>query len=73
MSKTPKINGEYVKKVIDQLSKEVFSFDELRGEMPSDYDELKDALFSLLDESASNIIQVFNRELGVMQFTKRDQ
>lgn len=67
MTKTTK---ESVKEAIHQLPKDKFSFDELRENLPGDYDSLKDILFALLSESEPSLTQVFDREERAMRFVR---
>jgi type I restriction enzyme, S subunit len=65
-----KLSQESVKEVIHQLPNDKFSFDELRGKIPGDYDLLKDILFTLLDETEPILQQVFDREAETMCFVR---
>lgn len=65
-----KLSQESVKEVINQLPNNKFSFDELRGKIPGDYDLLKDILFTLLDETDPIVKQVFDREAEKMCFVR---
>jgi type I restriction enzyme, S subunit len=65
-----KLSQESVKEVIHQLSNDKFSFDELRGKIPGDYDLLKDILFTLLDEEQPILQQVFDQEAKAMCFVR---
>jgi type I restriction enzyme S subunit len=73
MTKSPKVTKEYVKEIIGQLPQEIFSFDELREQMPGEYNVLKDVLFDLLDDSESDIMQIFDQELEAIRFTRRSK
>lgn len=72
-----KMSKESVKEVIHQLPKNMFSFDELHGEiskkLTGDYDLLKDILFALLDETEPSIMQTFDQEIKAMRFIRRHQ
>lgn len=68
-----KMSEESVKEVIRQLPKEIFSFDELREKIPSDYESLKDILFSLLDEPEPSIVQIFDPEALTVCFAKEQK
>lgn len=48
---TMKITTETVKKAIQQMPQDRFSFEELREALPADYESLKDAIFELLTEA----------------------
>jgi type I restriction enzyme, S subunit len=65
-----KLSKESVKQVIEQLPNDKFSFDELRGEIPGNYDLLKDLLFTILDETDPIVEQVFDREAKAMCFVR---
>jgi type I restriction enzyme S subunit len=68
-----KMSKESVKEVIRQLPKDTFSFDELRANIPGNYESLKDIVFALLDEAEPNLKQVFNQEAGAMRFVWGDK
>jgi type I restriction enzyme, S subunit len=57
--KRVKMTKETVKEAIDQFSDDSFSFEELRNSIPSDYEKLKEIIFSLLGETEPPIKQVF--------------
>lgn len=65
-----KLSQESVKEVINQLPNDKFSFEELRGEIPGNYDLLKDIFFTLLDETDPIVEQVFDREAKSMYFVR---
>lgn len=65
-----KITEESVKEAIYQLPKDKFSFDELRENLPVDYDSLKDILFALLSETEPSLTQVFDQEEQAMRFVR---
>ncbi len=65
-----KITEESVKEAISQLPKDKFSFDELRENIPDNYDLLKDILFALLSEAEPSLTQVFDREEQTMRFVR---
>jgi type I restriction enzyme S subunit len=65
-----KMTEESVKEAIRQLPKDQFSFDELRENLPGDYDSLKDILFALLSEAEPSLTQIFNREERTMCFVR---
>lgn len=65
-----KMTEESVKEAIRQLPKDRFSFDELRENLPGDYDSLKDILFALLSESEPSLMQVFDRQERAMRFVR---
>lgn len=57
-----KMTKESLKETILLRPEESFSFDELRNSVPADYETLKDALFSLLDEVEPSLKQIFDKE-----------
>jgi restriction endonuclease S subunit len=65
-----KISTESVKEIIHQLPINTLSFNDLRENIPGDYNSLKDILFSLLDESEPIIMQVFDQEVKTMHFVR---
>jgi type I restriction enzyme S subunit len=65
-----KMTEESVKEAIRQLPKDKFSFDELRENIPGNYDLLKDILFALLSEAEPSLTQVFDREEKTMRFVR---
>ena len=65
-----KMTEESVKEAISQLPKDKFSFDELRENIPGDYDSLKDILFALLSEAEPSLKQVFDQEEQTMRFVR---
>ncbi|MEG4343380.1 restriction endonuclease subunit S [Microcoleus sp. A003_D6] len=65
-----KMTEESVKEAIRQLPKDEFSFDELRDNLPGDYDSLKDILFALLSEAEPSLTQVFDREERAICFVR---
>ncbi|HLP92215.1 MAG TPA: restriction endonuclease subunit S [Nostocaceae cyanobacterium] len=65
-----KMTKESVKEVIRQLPKDKFSFDELRENLPGDYDSLKNILFALLNEPEPSLKQVFDQEAQAMRFLR---
>ena len=65
-----KMTEESVKEAIGQLPKDQFSFDELRENLPGDYDSLKDILFALLSEAEPSLTQIFDQEERTMCFVR---
>ena len=59
-----------IKAVILKQKKERFSFDDLRSQVPGDYDALKAALFELLEEPTPVVRQVFDPKAKAMQFER---
>jgi len=62
-----------VKEIILNLSKNKFSFDELRAEFSGDYEDLKNILFNLLEESNPVISQVFDKSAKAIRFVRRSK
>lgn len=62
-----------VKEFILSSYKREFSFDELKENFPSDYEELKDILFSLLEEPNPIIHQVFDESAKAIRFVRRSK
>ena len=71
--KMTKMSEEYVKEVIRQLPKNTFSFDDLCQKLSSDYESLKDILFSLLDEPDPSIVQIFDEEAQAICFAREQK
>lgn len=72
LRKTPmaKYNTESVKVIIQQMPQNRFSFDELRNQVTTDYEALKDIVFALLAESEPVLRQVFDENVQAMRFEK---
>jgi type I restriction enzyme, S subunit len=68
-----KISTESVKEIIHQLPMNMLSFNDLRENLPGDYDSLKNVLFSLLDESEPSIMQVFDQEAKIIHFVRGEK
>jgi len=68
-----KLSQESVKEVIRQLPRDKFWFEDLREKLPSDYDLLKEILFTLLDESEPSITQIFDQEAQTMCFIREQK
>ncbi len=67
MSNTDK---DTIKAAILKLKSDRFSFDELRVQVPGDYESLKNALFELLEERRPVVRQVFDKKGKAMQFVR---
>jgi type I restriction enzyme, S subunit len=65
-----KLSQESVKEIINKLPNDKFSFEELRGEIPGDYDLLKDIFFTLLDGADPIVEQIFDLEKEAMCFVR---
>lgn len=68
-----KMTEETVKAVIAQFPEDMFSFDDLRNQLPGDYEGLKSVVFNLLAESDAVITQVFDQSVQAMRFARRAQ
>lgn len=70
--KTPmeKHNTDTVKAIIQQMPLKRFSFDELRSQVTTDYESLKDIVFALLSESEPLLRQVFDEKAQAMCLEK---
>ena len=69
--KRRKLNRESVEEAIRAMPKDRFCFDELRRELPGDYEPLREIVFSLLDDSESDLTQAFDKEAQGMLFVRR--
>ena len=61
--------GEELKEWASKADRKPFTFDDLRRDISGDYDELKDALYALLDEK-SELEQVFDESTGALSFRR---
>lgn len=62
-----------VMETIHNLAKDSFSFDELRKNLPGNYDTLKEIVFSILDEDEPCLKQVFDQEAKEIRFVRREK
>lgn len=67
MSNTDK---DTIKAAILKLKTDRFSFDELRAQVSGDYEQLKAALFELLEEPSPVVRQVFDEKAKAMQLVR---
>lgn len=63
-------HNEAIKVAISKLKAGRFSFDELREQVPGDYESIKEALFELLQESNPVVRQVFDKKAKAMRLVK---
>ncbi|MDB5344997.1 MAG: hsdS [Schlesneria sp.] len=63
---------ETVKEWIKTVNGKPFTFDDLRQDIPGDYEELKDAIFALLDKQPE-LEQVFDESTSAMKFQRRGE
>jgi type I restriction enzyme, S subunit len=66
-----KMTEDSVKDAIRKLPKDNFSFEELREQLPGDYEEIKSILFKLLSEPKPCISQVFDPSIKSIRFVRR--
>jgi type I restriction enzyme, S subunit len=59
-----------IKAAILKLRTDRFSFDELRAQVPGDYESLKAALFELLEEPSPVVRQFFDKKANAMQLLR---
>jgi len=59
-----------IKAAILKLKTDRFSFDELRAQVSGDYEQLKAALFELLEEPSPVVRQVFDEQTKAMQLVR---
>ena len=71
--KMPKITNESVKKIIDELPSDAFSFEDLHKKIAGDYDSFKDILFELLDEDEPSIEQMFDKQAKAIHFVRKQK
>jgi type I restriction enzyme S subunit len=69
--KMDKLTNESLKHIISEMPLDQFTFSELRSQVSSDYDSLKERLFELLAEPEPVINQRFDTEMRIMQFKKK--
>jgi type I restriction enzyme, S subunit len=67
---TTKLTTDALKEIIRDLPSDRFTFDDLRGQVPTDYETLKDMVFALLFEAPASIKQVFDAEAQNMQLVR---
>lgn len=65
-----KLTTDAVKAIIQRLPADGFTFDDLRDEVSSEYEALKDIVFALLADPRSGLKQVFHVEAGAMRFVR---
>ena len=71
--KMPKMTNESVKKIIDELPSDAFSFENLHNKLSGDYDSFKDILFELLDEDEPSIEQMFDKQAKAIYFIRKQK
>ena len=71
--KRKKLDQEALRAAIADMPGDGFSFAELRGRIPGDYEELRDLLFDLLGQSVPPLRQVFDRSSGAVRFMRCEQ
>jgi type I restriction enzyme S subunit len=71
--KMTKMTNESVKKIIDELPSDAFSFEDLHKKLAGDYDSFKDILFELLDEDEPSIEQMFDKQAKAIHFIRKQK
>lgn len=66
-----KSDKESVKAKISAMPTRTFSFEDLRKTLPGDYEGLKDAMFTLLDDSEECVEQIFETHSKSIRFNRR--
>lgn len=61
--------GEKLKEWVSKADEKPFTFDDLRRDISGDYDELKDAVYALLDQK-TEVEQVFDESSKAMSFRR---
>lgn len=62
---------ETIRAIIQRLPADGFTFDDLRGQALTDYETMKEAIFTLLVEPNSSLKQVFDARTNSMRFVYR--
>jgi type I restriction enzyme S subunit len=65
-----KLGRDSVADAIASMPEDVFSFDDLRKELPGDYDTLRNFLFDLLADASSGLKQVFDEQAQAMRLRR---
>ena len=73
ITRKPKMTNESVKKIIDELPSDAFSFEDLHKQLAGDYDSFKDILFELLDEDEPSIEQMFDKQAKAIHFIRKQK
>jgi type I restriction enzyme S subunit len=68
--KMMKVNIGSIRKVIEQFPKDIFTFDELRAKVSTDYDTLKEILFTLLEGENPPLKQIFDEATLQIKFIR---
>lgn len=71
--KMTKMTNESVKKIIDELPSDAFSFEDLHKKIAGEYDLFKDILFELLDEDEPSIEQMFDKQARAIHFIRKQK
>jgi type I restriction enzyme S subunit len=70
---TSKVSVDHIREAILAVPNEKFTFEELRQLVPSDYEVIKEAIFSLISSQRPKIKQVFDVEKRAMIFVRVEQ
>ena len=62
-----------IKKIINELPSDAFSFEDLHKKISGDYDSFKDILFELLDEDEPSIEQMFDKQAKAIHFIRKQK
>lgn len=65
-----KFSKEVLRVAIQQMDKPLFTSDQLRAAVSADYEQFKDALFSLLDEPKPAVMQAFDQKSKAIMLTR---
>lgn len=65
-----KVDDKSLLKVVNELSTDSFTFDELAAKVNADYEVVKEALFKLLESDSSGLTQIFDKEAEIVKIKK---
>jgi type I restriction enzyme S subunit len=68
-----KLTTDALREIIRGLPSDRFTFDDLRRQVPADYETLKDVVFALLSEAPASVKQVFDSEAQSMRLVRVKQ
>lgn len=69
-SQMTQVSTDSVRELLLELPQDSFTFDELRKDVATDYETLKDIIFTLLSEATPSIRQVFDPATQAMRFER---
>lgn len=70
--KVAKFTTESLKALVSEMPEDHFTFDELRSRASTDYESLRDTVFTLLADSSSGFHQVFDSDASEMRFVRTE-